>query len=167
MSLKEAILAEFDAEVAVTRKVFDRLPDQAFGWKPHERSMSLGALATHLAQIPHWGTTILQRDGYDMPAVARVPGAYSKASRAEVIEMFDGHASEVRRTLLGMTDAELYAPWSLTSGGSVVMSLPKIAALRRFLLNHLVHHRGQLTVYLRMHNVPLPPLYGPTADEGM
>jgi uncharacterized damage-inducible protein DinB len=167
VSLKEAMLAEFDAEVAVTRKVFDRLPDLAFAWKPHERSMSLGALATHLAQIPHWGTTILQQDGYDMPPDARLPGDYSKASKAEVIEMFDGHTSEVRRTLLGMTDAELYAPWSLTSGGSVVMSLPKISALRRFLLNHLVHHRGQLTVYLRMHNVPLPPLYGPTADEGM
>ena len=167
MNLKEAILAEFDAEVAVTRKVFDRLPGESFGWKPHERSMSLGGLDAHLAQIPHWGTTILERDGYDMPPNAQGPGDRGSHSKSDVIETFDRHVTEVRRTLLGMTDAELYAPWSLTSGGDVVMSLPKIAALRRFLLNHLVHHRGQLTVYLRMHNVPLPPLYGPTADEGM
>jgi uncharacterized damage-inducible protein DinB len=166
VSLKQAILAEFDAEVAVTRRVLDRLPDQALAWKPHERSMSLGGLAAHLAQIPHWGTSILQRDGYDMPADARAP-ADSVATKADVIETFERHTTEVRRVLVGLTEAELYAPWSLTSGGDVVMSLPKISALRRFLLNHLVHHRGQLTVYLRMHNVPLPPLYGPTADEGL
>lgn len=165
MNLKDAILAEFDAEIAATRRLLERLPLEAFAWKPHERSMSLGGLATHLAQIPHWGTSILEQDGYDIRP--GTPHAIEKTSPAEVLETFDRHGGEVRRTLLDLPDGALYAPWTLRSGGDVVMSLPRIAALRRFLLNHLVHHRGQLTVYLRMHNVPLPPLYGPTADEGM
>ena len=84
-----------------------------------------------------------------------------------MLETFDRHSAEVRRTLVDRTDAELAAPWMLKSEGHLVMSLPRVSALRRFLLNHLVHHRGQLTVYLRLHNVPLPPIYGPSADEGM
>lgn len=166
MTIKETVLSEFDDEIAITRRVLSRLPDAAFAWKPHERSMSLGGLATHLARIPHWGTSILEHDGYDL-AQAGTSSVPDEPSRAAVLEMFDRHATEVRRALVGRTAAELAAPWSLRSGGKLIMSLPRATALRRFLLNHLVHHRGQLTVYLRMHNVPLPPLYGPTADEGM
>lgn len=166
MTLKETVLSEFDDEVALTRRLLDRLPDAEFSWKPHERSMSLGGLATHLAQIPHWGTSILQHDGYDLEG-GGAPPALEQRSRAEVLETFDRHSAEVRRTLVDRTDAELAAPWMLKSEGHLVMSLPRVSALRRFLLNHLVHHRGQLTVYLRLHNVPLPPIYGPSADEGM
>jgi uncharacterized damage-inducible protein DinB len=166
MTFHETLLTEFDAEVAMTRRLLDRLPEAVLDWKPHHRSMSLGGLATHLAQIPHWGTSILEQDGYDLATSAGRPAA-ENGSRAEVLEAFDRHTGEVRRALLVRTDAELAAPWSLTSGGETIMTMPRASALRRFLLNHLVHHRGQLTVYLRMHEVPLPPLYGPTADEGM
>ena len=166
MTLKETLLSEFDDEIAVTRRLLDRLPDAAFSWKPHEKSMSLGGLANHLAQIPHWGTSILERDGYDLVHDSDDRAA-EKHSRAEVLETFDAHAVHVRRMLVAKTDAELTAPWALTSGGQLLMSMPRLGALRRFLLNHLVHHRGQLSVYLRLQGVPLPPIYGPTADEGM
>ena len=166
MVLKDALLSEFDHEMAVTRVLLERLPDAAFPWRPHERSMSLGGLATHLAQIPHWGTSILERDGYDLVHDA-TGTAVEKRTRQEVLDTFDRHTGEVRRALVSRSDAELMAPWALTRAGQTVMSLPRLGALRRFLLNHLVHHRGQLSVYLRLQNVPLPPLYGPTADERM
>jgi len=166
MVLKDALLSEFDQEMAVTRRLLERLPEASFSWKPHERSMSLGGLATHLAQIPHWGTWILEHDSYDMVHDG-TGSALEKRTRAEVLEAFDRHTTEVRRALVNGSDAELMAPWVLKRGGQTLMSLPRLRALRLYLLNHLVHHRGQLTVYLRLQNVPLPPLYGPTADEGM
>ncbi len=166
MVLKDALLSEFDHEMAVTRLLLERLPDTAFEWRPHERSMSLGGLATHLAQIPHWGTSILERDGYDLVADATAPTA-DKRTRGEVLQTFDRHIQEVRRALVSRSDAELMAPWALKRSGQTIMSVPRLGALRRFLLNHLVHHRGQLSVYLRLQNVPLPPLYGPSADERM
>jgi uncharacterized damage-inducible protein DinB len=166
MTLKETVLSEFDDEIAMTRRLLERVPDAALSWKPHERSMSLGGLATHLAQIPHWGNSILDRDGYDL-AHAGDTRAAELTSRVAVLETFDRHAASVRRALVDRADAELVVPWSLNRGEHLIMSMPRVSALRRFVLNHLVHHRGQLTVYLRMQNVPLPPLYGPTADEGM
>jgi uncharacterized damage-inducible protein DinB len=163
---KGALLSEFDDEVASTRRLLDRVPDAAFAWRPHERSMSLGELATHLAHIPRWGVSILERDGYDLELDSK-GHAPAETSRAAVLETFDRHTSDVRRALVARLDAELEAPWALRRAGHLVMSMPRGSALRRFVLNHLVHHRGQLTVYLRMHDVPLPPLYGPTADERM
>ena len=159
-------MSEFDQEMAVTRQLLERLPEAAFGWKPHEKSMSLGGLATHLSQIPRWGISILARDGYDLIDDSTGHAA-EKATVADVLQTFDAHSREVRKALAERTDAELAMPWSLKRGGQLVMSMPKAGALRRFLFNHLVHHRGQLSVYLRMHNVPLPPIYGPTADESM
>lgn len=159
-------MAEFDQEMAVTRQLLERLPEAAFQWKPHARSMSLGGLATHLSQIPHWGNSILARDGYDLIADNTRPTA-EKQTVAEVLQTFDAHTSEVRKSLSQRTDVELLSPWALKRGGQLVMSMPKVGALRRFLFNHLVHHRGQLSVYLRLQNVPLPPIYGPTADEQM
>ena len=161
--MKEALLAEFDQEMAVTRQMLERVPEGALAWKPHERSMSLGGLATHLSQIPHWGHSILARDGYDL--VDDGTGhAIEKQTVAEVLHAFDTHASAARQSLSARTEAELSLPWALRRGGQLVMSMPKSGALRRFLFNHLVHNRGQLSVYLRLQNVPLPPIYGPTAD---
>ncbi len=166
LTLKDSVLSELDAEIAATRRLLERVPDNALEWRPHEKSMSLGGLATHLAQLPHWGTAILSGDGYDLERDATGHAA-ELTSRGDILRVFDRHSGEVRRALVESGDAQLAAPWSLSRGGHTVMSLPKLSALRRFLVNHLVHHRGQLTVYLRMHDVPLPPLYGPTADEGM
>jgi len=166
MVLKDALLSEFDQETALTRRLLERVPEPAWSWKPHERSMSLGGLATHLAQIPRWGLSILQREQYDMVHDHSGPTA-EKHTVAEVLTAFDAHTAAVRKALAECTDAQLAAPWAFRQGGHLIMSMPRLGALRRFLLNHLVHHRGQLSVYLRLQNVPLPPLYGATADEDL
>jgi uncharacterized damage-inducible protein DinB len=164
--LRDTLLPEFDQEMAATRRLLERAPAAAFGWRPHEKSWTLGGLATHLSQIPHWGTAILTRDAYDIVTDGTGPTP-DKTTPAEVLAVFDAHVAEVRQALAGMIDGQLLAPWSLSRGGHVLMSMPRSTALRRFLLSHLVHHRGQFTVYLRLQNVSLPPIYGPTADEGL
>ena len=165
MRERDAFIVEFDHEMAATRRVLERVPDDAFEWTPHERSFSLGGLASHLAQLPHWGRQILEAEAYDLAgATGKSP---AKATRADILETFDRHVSDVRRTLTAGSDAELQAVWTLKRGTHVVLSMPRIAALHRFLLHHIIHHRGQMTVYLRLRDVPVPPLYGPTADERM
>ena len=165
MREREAFIVEFDHEMAATRRVLERVPDDAFEWTPHERSFSLGGLASHLAQLPHWGSQILSAETYDLAGAT--DRSTPKASRAEVLATFDRHVADVRRALVAGSDAELAAPWTLKRGPHVVLSMPRISALRRFLLHHVIHHRGQMTVYLRLREVPVPPLYGPTADERM
>ncbi len=164
MPVRDTLLPEFDHEMAVTRRVLERVPESELAWKPHEKSFDLAGLAAHLAQIPRWGRAILDRESYDLSSATSrrtdAPGTVR-----DVLETFDRHVSELRRHLLDKTDAELMAPWALMRGAQLVMSMPRLAALRSFVLHHLIHHRGQLTVYLRMQNVPLPPLYGSTADE--
>jgi uncharacterized damage-inducible protein DinB len=166
MAVKDSLLPEFDHEMAVTRRLLERLPDEKFNWQPHEKSFSLGGLATHLAQIPYWGQHILDHGDYDL-AESGQTRATAKKTRAEVLETFDEHVSAVRRRLEEKSDAELMAAWALKQRGQVLMSLPRVAAMRSFVVHHLIHHRGQLTVYLRMQDVSLPPIYGPTADESM
>jgi uncharacterized damage-inducible protein DinB len=160
---RDAFVVEFDHEMAATRRVLERVPEDAFGWTPHERSFSVGGLATHLAVLPHWGCQILAGDDYDLAGASN--RAAPRGSRDEVLELFDRHVAELRRCVLDSSDAELAADWTLKRGGQIVLCMPRIAALRRFLLHHLIHHRGQMTVYLRLREVPVPPLYGPTADE--
>jgi uncharacterized damage-inducible protein DinB len=162
--LKDSLLPEFDHEMAVTRRVLERVPEEAFGWRPHEKSFSLGGLATHLAQLPHWGTQILDHEFYDVATSTR---ATEKQTRAEVLETFDRHVAEVRRTLAERSEAELAAPWMLRRGSQTILSMPRIGALRSFMLHHVIHHRGQMTVYLRLQGVPIPPIYGATADESL
>jgi uncharacterized damage-inducible protein DinB len=165
MSVANALLPDFDQEMAATRRVLERVPESAFDWRPHPKSYCLGELATHLAQIPRWGTSILTRDSHDLASAG--PRAPALATAAAILERFDQHVKDVRVRLVEMADAELQAPWTLRRGHAVVLSLPRIAAMRSFVLHHTIHHRGQLTVYLRQHDVPVPPLYGPTADETM
>lgn len=163
MPVRDSLLPEFDQEMAATRQVLERLPEHAFTWRPHPESYDLGGLATHLAQIPHWGSSILKHDAHDL--ASQGPRAAALTSVAAVLDRFDAHVREVRTALLDVTDGQLLAPWSLMRGAHLVMSLPRIAALRAFVVHHSIHHRGQMTVYLRLQHVPLPPLYRPTADE--
>jgi uncharacterized damage-inducible protein DinB len=166
MTIAETLLPEFDREMGSTRRLLERVPDGQFAWKPHEKSMTLGRLAEHLAELPQWLTISIKESGIDMatprPADHRPPD-----TRAAVLAMFDKNVAAARAALAGRTDAELLAPWTLTNQGKQVFTMPKAAVVRSFALNHLIHHRGQMTVYLRLQNVPLPSIYGPSADEQM
>jgi uncharacterized damage-inducible protein DinB len=166
MPIAESLLPEFDREMGITRRLLERIPDDQFGWKPHDKSMTLGRLAEHLAELPIWGKVSIVDDGIDM-ATPRPAGYVSPATRAAVLEMFDRNVSESRAALKGRSDAELMAPWTLKAQGKEIFTMPKAAVLRSFVMNHVIHHRGQMSVYLRLHNVPVPSMYGPSADEAM
>lgn len=160
----DALLAEFDQEMAVTRRLLERSPADAFDWTPHPKSFTLGALATHLTRIPRWGEHILTHADYDLSSAPAVPPP-ALTTPVAVLEAFDTAVSAVRRVLTALSDAELQAPWQLRRQGDVMLTAPRVAAFRMFVINHGVHHRGQLSVYLRLRDVPLPPMYGPTADQ--
>lgn len=162
MPLVDALLPEFDHEMTVTRKLLERVPDDKFDWKPHQKSMSLGALAQHVANLPMWGAMTLTQSEIDIGGAPQLPSA---ASRAELLSGFDQRVKETRALLAGTSDAELMAPWSLKKDGHTIFSMPKASVWRSFVLSHLIHHRGQLSVYLRLNDVPVPSMYGPSADE--
>jgi uncharacterized damage-inducible protein DinB len=163
MAIKDALLADYDHEMGTTRKLLERLPDDKLAWKPHARSMSLGGLATHLSQIPHWGGTILNEPFFDLAGAP--PNQAEKTSRAEILAAFDETRTRTRGWM-DKTDAEYSSPWTLMRDGQQVFSVPRVSAFRSFVLHHLIHHRGQLSVYLRLNDVPVPAIYGPSADEG-
>ena len=166
MSIAESLLPEFDREMGLTRRLLERVPDGQFAWKPHEKSMTLGRLAEHLAELPGWARVSINDDGIDM-SVSRPPDYVPPATRAAVLAMFDKNVTESRTALTGRTDAELMAPWTLKAQGKEIFTMPKAIVLRGFVMNHIIHHRGQMTVYLRLQDVPLPSIYGPSADEQM
>ena len=163
--IRPLLLAEFDHEMAVTRRLMERCPAN-FEWTPHQKSYSLGGLATHLARLPHWGERILTSDGFDL-VLDHKPQPPPHESLDEVLETFDQNVRAVRGQLTALSDAELAAPWELRKSGQKLMTLPRMSAFKTMVVNHTVHHRGQLTVYLRLLDVPLPPIYGPSADETM
>jgi uncharacterized damage-inducible protein DinB len=163
MALKDALLAEFDHEIATTRRLFERIPDDRLSWRPHPRSRTLGELATHISHLPEWGITILNDSSYDIGSGP--PSLAAHGSRAQLLERFDQMTAKTRAAL-DRTDAEYMGTWTLKRDGHEVFTMPRIAALRSFALNHLIHHRGQLSVYLRLNEVPVPAIYGPSADEG-
>ena len=164
MPIKDALLPEYDHEMATTRRLLDRVPEAEFGWKPHEKSMTLGQLSGHLANIPMWCSTVLDTPAFDL-ATASDQRPRQPASRDALLKEFDTKVAGARTSLAGRTDAELLTPWTLRQGSHEIFTLPRISAIRAFVMNHSIHHRGQLSVYLRLKNVPLPSMYGPTADE--
>jgi uncharacterized damage-inducible protein DinB len=167
MSISASLLPEFDQEMANTRKALERIPDDKFDWRPHEKSMAMGGLATHLATLPSWTVYTINQDSLDLaPPGGESFRAEEKRSRREILEEFDKNAAAARDAIAGASDEEMLKPWSLLKGGVTLMTLPKIAVLRGFVMNHIIHHRGQFTVYLRLNDVPVPPIYGPSADEG-
>jgi len=161
--IKDGLLPEFDHEIGTTRKLLERLPDEKLSWKPHARSMSLGGLGTHLASLPLWAGTILNESFFDL--ATEPPRAADKGSRAEILGAFNENARRAR-TWMDKSDAEYLGRWALLRGGQEMFSMPRVAALRSFVFSHIIHHRGQLSVYLRLNDIPVPAIYGPSADEG-
>ena len=160
MSIAETLLPEFDQEMATTRRVLERVPDDRGDWKPHPKSFAIGHLAQLVAGMPGWITGAVTQDDLDLAS----SGGYSLEKTATLLAMFDQNVRAARAALQNTSDEALAAPWSLKMGEKVLMTLPKSAVIRQN-VNHLVHHRGQLTVYLRLLDVPVPSIYGPTADE--
>jgi uncharacterized damage-inducible protein DinB len=166
MPLIDTLLPEFDREMGLTRRALERVPDGQFEFKPHPTSVTLGRLAEHLTEMPQWATITMVQNGIEM-TTQRPPEYAPPATRAAVLAQFDNHLKAGRANVAGRTDAEFNAPWTLRAGGKEVFTMPKAAVMRNFVLNHMIHHRGQLLVYLRMLGVPVPSIYGPSGDEQM
>ena len=161
MSLSETFAQELQQEAVATRKMLARVPQDAFDWQPHEKSMPLGRLAGHIAELPSLAGPILTMDELDFSGFM----PFRPASVSELVERFDKNIADAVKQLQNQPDEHLSKPWRLLSGGKVFFEMPRVAFIRTMLLNHLIHHRGQLSVYLRLRGVPLPSVYGPTADE--
>ena len=166
MAMNQALLGEFDHEFANARKTLERVPDAKFDWKPHAKSFSMGALAGHIAFIPHWAVETIEKPEFDVnPPGGSMTQPPPMKTRADVLTYFDKSVAEARAALAGASDQNLMTPWSLLAGGKNIFTMPRIAVLRSFIMNHMIHHRAQLTVYLRLNDLPVPALYGPSADE--
>ena len=164
MSTAQTITLDFDDEMASTRKLLERvvLNDETRGYKPHPKSMALSYLATHVAELPSWAKLALETEVFELPVDFKPPEA---KSTPELLEMFDKAVVEGRAALAAATETDMQKTWSFKYGGVVVYSDRRPKVIRGF-LNHLVHHRAQLGVYLRLNNIPIPGMYGPSADEG-
>jgi uncharacterized damage-inducible protein DinB len=164
MSLVPALLAELDQEAASTRRILARIPADQGDYKPHAKSMSLGQLAVHVAELYSWLEVTLANNELDFAARPYQPAPF--VSGEELVARMDGYLAIGRPILEASTEATLAEPWTMRAGDKVFFTMPKGAVLRTFVYNHIVHHRAQLTVYLRLLDLPIPGLYGPSADEG-
>jgi len=167
MTIGQSMLPEFDQEMDNTRKTLERVPDDKWGWKPHEKSGTLGWLASHVSMFPEWISTVLKTEELDYAPV-NGPGYNppKTENRQQLLAVFDSTRAEARKALAAASDEQMMKNWKLLAGGQEIFTLPRVACLRGMCLNHLYHHRGQLTVYFRLVGVPVPGLYGPSADEG-
>jgi len=160
MGISATFLPEFDEEMKITRRLLERVPGEKGAWKPHEKSFSLGHLSQLVSWMPGWITQCMTNTSLDLSAGPK----YSLETTASLLAAFDANVASARAALAAANDDAFQVNWSLTAGGKTFMTLPRVAVVRQT-INHLIHHRGQLTVYLRMVDVPLPSIYGPTADE--
>ncbi len=166
MSIAQSLLPEFDQEMAGTRRVLERTPVKDAAWRPHPKSYTLGALVMHVANLPTWVNYTLEQDELDLnPSGGAKWGPRELESTTGLLAMFDENVTKARAAIAKATDATFMGKWSLKSGGHTIFTLPRVAVMRSFVMNHLIHHRAQYTVYLRLRDVPVPKLYGPTADE--
>ncbi len=163
MTMSQVLLPEFDNEMKSTRRALERVPDEKFDWKPHEKSMAMGQLATHLAELPGFTIAIIGTDGLNLDKGEYKPAVAN--NRAEVLALFDKNVAAAREAIVGATDDHLRQPWHLIYQSKKIFDAPRAAALRGMMMNHVVHHRGQFTVYLRLNGVAVPAIYGPSADE--
>ncbi|HVO13005.1 MAG TPA: DinB family protein [Vicinamibacteria bacterium] len=166
MALAQALLPEFDHEMAGTRRTLERVPEGRLSWRPHPKSYTLGELATHLANLHSWIVRIFENESVDIAPPGQPPRRPEPlTSRQALLATFDKHLAEGRARLAAATDEQMRAPWTLLFGGKTVFTMPRAASLRSMVMNHGVHHRAQLGVYLRLLDVSVPGLYGPSADE--
>lgn len=162
MTIADGLIQELEFEAAITRALLQRVPDSKLDWKPHDKSMPLGRLATHIAELPSWGKLTIEQDVLDM-AEGFTPIVLD--SVAEIIDSFDKNTAAFKALLAQTSDEEFFKTWTMKYGGQEVFSSPKMGVVRNMVFNHIVHHRGQLTVFLRLNDVPLPMTYGPSADD--
>src|SRR5919201_1058365 len=166
MPLSELLLAEFDDEMAKTRKLLACLPDEITNWKPHPKSMEMNRLAGHIAELPTWGTHTMKLEQLDItPAPGKNFEALFATSREKLLEVFDKNVAEAHQAISGASDEHLAKTWTLIFKGKPVMQMPRRGVLRGMVMNHLIHHRAQLGVYLRLNNISIPGMYGASADE--
>ena len=167
MTIAQSMLPELDHEAANTRRLLERVPDEIFGWKPHDKCGTTQWLVSHLASLPGWACSTLETSEFDFAPVGGEPVKLpTYATTAEAVAAFDGFVAAARELLAKTSDEALLEPWALLKGGEVMFKMPRVAVLRGFILNHLIHHRAQLGMYLRLKDIPLPAIYGPSADEG-
>ena len=162
MKIIDGLLAELEQEAETTRRVLERIPQAHLSWKPHPKSMSLGQLALHVATVPGNVAELAAKDTIPNPPAFVQPEA---VSAAELVPSLKESVAKAKRALGGFDDARMGALWRMQSGGRDIMAMPRVAFVRAIMLNHWYHHRGQLLVYLRLLNQPVPSVYGPTADE--
>jgi uncharacterized damage-inducible protein DinB len=166
MTYAQLTLPEFDHEMATTRKVLERVPDHLLGWKANEKSNTIGWNACHIAEIPGWAANILSEAFFDMNPTGTDPyQTPSLASRDAILALFDGHVQAGRAALARVSDERLMDSWQLRDHGAVLVEMPRVAAFRTWVLSHIIHHRAILSVYFRLSGVPVPGIYGPSADE--
>jgi uncharacterized damage-inducible protein DinB len=163
----EMTLPEFDHEMASTRKVLERIPDDKLDWRPHPKSNTIGWNANHIAEMPAWAVEALTKPHLDVaPAVGEPYRSPKLGTRREIVELFDRNVAAARKAIESVDDASLGQNWSLLRAGQPLFTMPKAAVVRTFVINHIIHHRAILSVYLRLNDIPVPGLYGPSGDEG-
>jgi len=166
MSYAQMMLPEFDHEMASTRKVLQQVPEDKFGWKAHPKSNSIGWNANHLAEIPGWAAGALNQPSFDVAPVGGERYQSPKlTTRQAILDLFDRNVAAARKAIAAVKDEELGQMWSLLDGGKPLMTMPRAAVVRSFIMNHAIHHRAILCVYLRLNDIPVPGMYGPSGDE--
>src|SRR5215831_2556028 len=163
MSISQMLLPEFDQEMANTRKTLERIPEHNLTYKPHSKSMPLDRLAGHIAEMPTWGTMTLTTDSMDMDPATYQP--LVATSRAQVLAAFDANVAALRGHIAGTSDQAFLTDWPMSVKGQHFMTMPRVGVIRSMVINHIIHHRAQLGVYLRLNNIEVPGMYGPSADE--
>jgi uncharacterized damage-inducible protein DinB len=166
MNYAETILPEFDHEMANTRKVLERVPEDKLDWQPHSKSHTIGWNANHLAEIPGWVEMTLTTSELDIAPKGAPPYQSPKrTTRKEILDVFDGNVAAARKAIAAVKVDQLMQPWSLLQTGTPIFTMPRVAVIRGFVLNHMIHHRAILCVYLRLNDIPVPGMYGPSGDE--
>jgi uncharacterized damage-inducible protein DinB len=163
-NISTALIAEMEHEAKTTRTCLERIPSDKFAWKPHEKSMELGRLASHIAEMFGWTPATLQQPELDFAKMDYKP--FEPQSTEELVEFLDKNVAEAIEVLKNTGDEVYMENWTMRNGEQVYFTLPKVAVMRSFVMNHIVHHRGQLSVYLRLNDIAVPSIYGPSADEG-